>query len=166
MAASCIFAGQASLPNNLRLQNLLPTSTRLPPGAKSLLGLGLNFCIRTPRLPPHINRTFERFQEDLRWAHHFKFNPPANPENRNYNPKLYIKSDFKFKEAPPEIEEAVSNFESDFMLQRQHLPRQPSNLSNLHYHTMVLLKDHDNIMAFNPSADLEEMANGVIDPVN
>ena len=59
--------------------------------------------------------------------------PPTDPEPNNYNPKLYIKSDHKFKEAPPEMEEAITNFEANFLRHCQHLPRQPSNLSNLQY---------------------------------
>ena len=96
-------------PRNMACNNLLVTNN-LPAGTTSLLGLGLNYCIKSPTTTTTTSNTFSRLMEDIRWnwKYIFRDNPPLD---ENYIPKLYIKSEFKFDPAPEKIEKALQTFQ-------------------------------------------------------
>eukprot|EP00956_Cyclotella_meneghiniana_P022907 scaffold43841_cov43-Cyclotella_meneghiniana.AAC.2 len=70
------------------------TNHPLPPGTKSLLALGLKFCIRHRKPTNNIEKSIERFQDDVRtkvWvARQQEENDGGN--DRDFNPKLYLKN--------------------------------------------------------------------------
>ena len=81
----------------------------LPRGVNNLLGLDLNYCIKTDTSTKTTANTFERFRNDVRWTYKFHVNPPVL--EAKYMPKLYTKSGFKFNPATDEIENALIKFE-------------------------------------------------------
>ena len=63
-------------------------------GTDALLGLGLNYCINPSSTTKTTDGTFDWMRNDVRRIYAFANNPP---EEQEYNRKLYIKSDYKFK---------------------------------------------------------------------
>jgi len=135
-----------SRPSNLSFHNLcLPTfSPSLPPGLKSLLGLGLNFCPR----PQHSNGKNDvgltRFNKDCQTRMFFAGSPP--PESKS---GLFIRSDWKpdTNEIPVEFRARLSLFiKSTHPLYR----RKPSPSSLLPPQKAALrwLTSHSNVIVF------------------
>ena len=52
----------------------------MPNGVRSLLGLGLNYCIHTPAPSNDLETTIERFTNNVRRVSFFVTNPPE-PED-------------------------------------------------------------------------------------
>ena len=75
--------------------------------------------------------------------HAFSKSPP---EDDVYNPKMYIKSNYQINEAAPKIEQALSNFESAFIIEQvatnQRRQSKP-NLTASQHELMLSLKDND-----------------------
>lgn len=88
----------------------LCTSKDPPPGVDLLLTNGLKFCLETPLPKPRLNETFERLTKDIRlkcfWS------TRACRDSDDYNIKLYKPSGFEPPEAPPPVEQALANFQS------------------------------------------------------
>ena len=103
--ATCLY-GEMDLmefkarPVNMSCHNLLRYNV-IPKGTTSLLGLGLNYCIKSPQTDQTTKSTFDRLCQDVRRKYAFSKNPP---EDGGYIPKLYIKSDYEFASASKEIE--------------------------------------------------------------
>lgn len=95
----------------------LCTTTQPPPGTASLLGLGLKFCIESPRPHQNLEESILRLRRDLRITyfqqHQLELCGPSNadPTNPEYIPKLYIKSDWVPDPAPYHAELALENFD-------------------------------------------------------
>eukprot|EP00956_Cyclotella_meneghiniana_P006407 scaffold8391_cov67-Cyclotella_meneghiniana.AAC.5 len=71
------------------------TNTPLPPGTKSLLVLallGLKFCIRHRKPTNNIQKSLERFQDDVRTKVWVTRQEEEEGNNRDFNPKLYLKN--------------------------------------------------------------------------
>lgn len=115
-----------STPTNRQSHNLLDYGE--PPGRlRSLLGLGLNFCIKYDRPTNKIHKTFERLRRDVRrinfWNNHLS--------DSEYNPKLYVSQEKWFDEAPIEVENGINAFEEEYRrLQIRYHKRTMPNLSN------------------------------------
>ena len=116
----------------------------MPAGSKSLLGLGLNYCIQMPLPTNNYSKTIERFKNDVRRIGYFKFNPPEEPPDPNevrYIPGLYIKSDYEFGpvEECDDIEKCLKEFERELTRRQARFMRKPSP-SNLTYSQWKLSK--------------------------
>jgi len=89
----------------------------MPHVIKSLLGLGLNYCIQTPKPNNKLDETLNRFQNDVRRISFFVHNPQPEEENGNgttYISELYIKSDWAPPSSvDPDIEDCISNFRKE-----------------------------------------------------
>ena len=92
-------------PQNSACHNLLKKSP-LSSGTPQLLGLGLNFCVKPGLTKEMTKGTFSRLENDIRRIHHLR----DAEESGDYNPKLYLKSDYLFKDAPKRIERGISDF--------------------------------------------------------
>ena len=62
----------------------------MPPGTRSLLGLGLKLCPSKPRPTNNINKTIDKFKTDVRRIDYFMKNPPEERVGIHYIPGLYI----------------------------------------------------------------------------
>ena len=82
----------------------------MPPGTKSLLGLGLKYCIKRPHPTNKLDNTINRFKNDVRRIHFFKMNS-TEEDNGGYIPGLYIKSGWDPPLASDKIENCIVNFE-------------------------------------------------------
>ena len=116
----------------------------MPAGTKSLLGLGLNYCIKMPLPTNNYNRTIKRFKNDVRRIGYFKFKPPDPKEDPNevrYIPGLYIKSDHEFGpvEKCEEIEQCLKEFERELTRRQTRFMLKPT-ASNLTYSQWKLSK--------------------------
>lgn len=94
-------------PANMACHNLLRDGVPSPNGTKTLLGLGLNYCIKSPlRSKITTKHTFTRLREDVRRMYALR----DAPDQGDYIQSLYIKSDWKFEQASDDIEEALVKF--------------------------------------------------------
>ena len=104
-----------SIPLNRSYHNLLFTLPP-PPGIKSLLGLGSNFCIQSRSSFNNIQQTIDRYTHDVQrvffWKNNEKSLLPDQKFNQ-YNSKLYFRSDWVFSIASKPIELALERFSSD-----------------------------------------------------
>ena len=62
----------------------------LPPGTKSLLNLGLKFCIKSRKPSNIVMSSIQRFKHDVRTKHWLLYQNKKDDDD--FNPKLYIKS--------------------------------------------------------------------------
>jgi hypothetical protein len=76
-------------------------------GVKSLLGLGLNYCIKE-KVETTTEKTYQRLREDVRRIYALRH----EEESGEYIKELYIKSEYKFEPASDEIEQAMNKFEA------------------------------------------------------
>ena len=109
----------------------LCTSLSPPPGISSLLGLGLKFCIKTPApQKDSLDKTFERFRRDVRLKFFF-----ADTEDvindEDFNPHLYIKSDWIPPEADGNIEDRMTTFQKKLTSTRNNIILDTCTSSNL-----------------------------------
>ena len=89
-------------PQNKACHNLLQ-SRPLPDGTPQLLGLGLNYCVKPSSTKEMTKGTFSRLEKDIRRIYHLR----GAEESGDYEPKLYIKSDYVFKNARKDIKQGV-----------------------------------------------------------
>jgi hypothetical protein len=92
-------------PTNLWCHNLCKNIT-LPPGYNQLLGLGLNYYIKTIHPNPNIKITIVRM-EKLIWLKHWIDKHGANNNNDDYIPSLYTPTKWKPPEAPSDVENTI-----------------------------------------------------------
>ena len=71
-----------------------------------MLGLGRNYCVKPSSTAEATKLASPQLLTDIRRI----FALHDAEESGNYNPKLYLKSNYAFKNARPDIEEAVVNF--------------------------------------------------------
>ena len=71
-----------------------------------LLGHGLNFCFKPASTNNMIHHTFNHLEKYIRrfWALR------GSDDNDDYNPAIYLKSDYEFKPALIHIEQALKAF--------------------------------------------------------
>ena len=114
-----------------------------PPGTGTLLGLGLNYCIKPPSSSKTSDATFERFRNDVRRLVTFAKNPPAD---EGYNPKMYHKSGYKFQRASIKIEKAMDDFEREFKSNRlvNHQRRKSRPNLTINQHRLMLFLRNNN----------------------
>jgi len=81
-----------------------------PPGINNLLGLGLKYCIATPKPNPNIKKCLLKMAYKIRTKHYLKHKTP-NTSN-SYIPQLYIR--LKNWNPPPateDVENRLTRFE-------------------------------------------------------
>jgi hypothetical protein len=96
---------------NFNHRSALVTQPRMTQALDSLklLWNGLKFCIEKPIPKPNLEKTFQCFKNDIRLCHFWSTRAMSDNLD-NYNPKLYIKSNWTPDEASPELEVAMQNF--------------------------------------------------------
>ena len=90
-------------------------------------------------------------RNDVRRLYAFADNPP---DEQGYNRKLYIKSDYKFKQALPAIEQALDDFESavkSAQLANNHRRKPKPNLTPNQHTFMLHLGDNNDILIVIPA---------------
>jgi len=90
-------------PRNMACHNLLKHS-RMPPCTTKLLGLGLNYCIKSTTTKETTTQTFEQLADDVRMIYALQ---DVENDDDSYTPSLYIKSEYRFNLAPVLIENAL-----------------------------------------------------------
>ena len=103
---------------NVQCHNMCDPSSLMPLGVKSLLlGLGLKYCVRTPRPTNKIKITIDCLKRNLRLMWYFKYHSPGevDEDGPSYIPGLYISN----KDLdPPEcddlaLEKGIMKFKAD-----------------------------------------------------
>jgi hypothetical protein len=149
-------------PNNMAYHNLCLDATP-PAGIASLLGLGLKFCIESPRPNQSIDASIVRFQRSIRLHFHFAaLNKQAKEDDDatststdeeapvTYIPKLYIPSTW---EPPPstcdEVEFAISKFDMKLNAMRKALPsHRRHNLSPAQRNVISELRNRNDLIIY------------------
>ena len=113
-----------SRPSHTAFHNLCNTKN-LPPHIKSLLGLGLNFCV-VPRTTKTNYADTSRFKKDIYTKFFFAHHPETSP------PQLFLRSDWEPSpsDLPAEFRTRISQFKTkiDLIFRKQRLP---SNLTKI-----------------------------------
>lgn len=112
----------SSRPTNMACHNLLRDGVSLPVGTNTLLGLGLNYCIKTPHTRKTTEHTFSRLAEDVRRLYHLR-----DAMDGDWIPSLYVKSGYKFEPAPEEFEDGLINFKRAIISKQQEVARRRCN---------------------------------------
>ena len=136
-----------SIPTNLSCHNLL-FAVPPPPGIKSLLGLGSNFCLQSRSSANSIQHTIDRYTNDVRRTYFWQRNKTTilkDQQNETYNPKLYFKSNWKFSKASKQIEHSLHNLAEDLhrLSAKYNSVRRSPNLTPRKYILLSSLKHHD-----------------------
>ena len=116
----------------------LCTEKQPPDGTARLLWHGLKFCVQKPLPKPQLDHTFDRLTLDIRRKYFWR---DKAPNDEDYNPKLYIPSDWEPPEATPEIELAIQNFRTTITKQVQHNLLGQRRQHNLSTPTRKLLRE-------------------------
>jgi hypothetical protein len=136
-----------SRPSNMACHDLTQ-NVAPPPAYRSLLGLGLNFCVKSNST--HSSRKelvtyLERFQRDL----FIKFIFNGSPDQREFDDnRLYISStdwEPKKSDIPAEIQHQVHQFKK-YMLRIFRSKKSLTNLTVLQQQTMTTLRDSPDLL--------------------
>ena len=94
---------------NSKINNLCRDDTCLPSGIDNILGKGLKFCVQPLKLSKE-QRTEEkeRFKRDVRLKY-FVLDDTMELDNREFNTKLYIRSEWQPPIAEPDLEYTTNN---------------------------------------------------------
>jgi hypothetical protein len=121
----------------------LCTERTPPPQFKTLLCLGAKFCIQRRRPKPIPDGAFLRMQRDTRLRYFFA-NKRRNTSEDDYNPKLYVKSNWRPPHANFDVEIRICEFEK--AMRRVAAPyqaqRQRSNLTKVQQALCNTLRNH------------------------
>jgi hypothetical protein len=97
-------------PRNKAYHNLCENLTP-PSGARQLLGIGLKFCLERKQPSQRLQDTIAKITHDIRLRFEIQQNIDYFKDNSGeYNPRLYIKSDFTPTKANDHIELEINNF--------------------------------------------------------
>ena len=128
----CLPTEALSIITNHRCHNYCDPPSLVPQTLKSLLGLGLKYCIKYPRPTNKVSKTVDRFKNDVRRTYFFKYHAPPDddPHDTKYIPGLYISAEWEAPECPDkEAEKALSRFESSIIETRGKCNKNnPANL--------------------------------------
>lgn len=119
------------------------TKAPLPPGTKSLLSLGLKFCIRHGKPTNNIEKSVEQFQHDVRtrvWVAE-----QGEDNDRDFNPKLYLKNPFWDPSwAGDQMEAALESFvlQIQVLHDKHQKPTTSKHLSYQQNHALNTLVNH------------------------
>jgi hypothetical protein len=137
-------------PSNLRFHNLC-TTAQIPPTMKSLLGLGLNFCLLPvfSTTPSILQQSIDRFRRDI-YVKCFWSN-----KTNSSTPSLYLRSNWMppLDKIPPKLQNRTDNFASSLSWRFRKrkcnvnlLPHQRAAFSYLRNKTdLIVLKTDKNL---------------------
>jgi hypothetical protein len=136
-------------PTNTAFHNLCLPSTRLPPGIKNLLGLGLNFCPRSEYSTASEQVDLDRFIRDCKTKMFFAGSAPFPKK------ALFIRSNW----CPPEEDipkELTSRLKSFYLAicKAFRKRRSWSNLTPLQLATLNNLRSRNDLVVFNCDKNL------------
>lgn len=140
-------------PGNMAFHNLC-TTTQPPPGTAALLGLGLKFCIESPRPFQNIDPAMFRLRRDIRiHFYHQQLEADNGPTTTDptydttYIPKLYIKSEWNPHSAPHHAELALERFDRALLSNINNLPwTRRYNLTPSQRHVLSELTKRDDLI--------------------
>jgi hypothetical protein len=122
----------------------LCTHTQPPPGFKSLLGLGLKYCIATPNYTPDIKKYLLKMAYNIRTKQYLLKNNPS--PSGSYIPQIYVKlKDWNPPPASTEIENRITLFEKHLkktIETHTHHNIRTSNLTITQHQTMKALREN------------------------
>ena len=112
-------------PGNMAFHNLC-TTAKPPPGTAALLGLGLKYCIESPRPYQDLDSSLHRFRRDMRLHCCFNLDATTNKDEstkeEEYIPRLYIPSKWQPPLAPTRFEFTFDDFDKVLTDERRSLP--------------------------------------------
>ena len=126
-------------PNNMTYHNLC-TKSHPPKGIGSTLGLGLKFCIQSDRAPDFVDKSVNRFSDDVRKKYIFAGSVPKETPK-----KIYIKSTWTPDPAPEHVEDRMDAFARALSAEHNFLTKnlgKYSNLTNLQKSQINLLRSN------------------------
>ena len=129
----------------------------MPAGTKSLLGLGLKFCVKRPRPSNNLDDTCERFRTDVCQIAHFKKHPPEEQPGVHSIPGLYIMNGiWTPPEANKHIEKCLNDFERELRNRQSVYNNKPvlSNLTMRQWRVADHLSDNDDHIAIEADKNL------------
>jgi hypothetical protein len=100
-------------PTTKAFHNLCDSLTP-PMGTRQLLGLGLKFCLQRQLHQECLHNTLERITKDVRLHFALQNQEHFKENNGEYNPRLYISSDFKPRSADDHVEIQLHSFASEY----------------------------------------------------
>jgi hypothetical protein len=86
-------------------------TSKLPAGAKELIGLGLTFCIQQPMSKPKVKTTMAHLKRSIRIRQH-TMNLPKKEEDE-YIPSFYVNSSWIPPRAGNTVEQGIIAFENE-----------------------------------------------------
>jgi hypothetical protein len=133
-------------------------NAKTPPGTEFLLGLGLKYCIESPR-------PYQRLASSIRRIHclvrlHYAFEDQDGDSDTDddymeaesrvkYIPSLYRPSDWQLPPAPDDAENAMSKFDEKLNVLIRALPRSRRyNLSRSQRHCLDDLAQRQDLIVF------------------
>ena len=126
-------------PSNMTYHNLC-TTLHPPQGIGSTLGLGLKFCIQSDRAPDFVEKSINRFSEDVRKKYLFAGSVPKETPK-----KIYIKSSWIPDPTPEHVEDRMSTFARALSAKHNFLTKnlgKSSNLTSLQKSQINLLRSN------------------------
>ena len=126
-------------PNNMTYHNLC-TSIRPPQGIGTTLGLGLKFCIQSDRAPDFVEKSMNRFSDDIRKKYLF-----AGSAMKDTPKKIYIKSPWIPDPASDHVEARIDSFARALSAEHNFLTKhlgKSSNLTSLQKSQINLLRSN------------------------
>ena len=152
-------------PNNMSYHNLC-NSAAAPPGLASLLGMGLKFCIESPRPNQSIDASIIRLQRSVRLHFWFKekdddsdtesIPDPDDPDaSVKYIPSLYLPSHWEPPAKNQTAEFALSEFDTKLNDLRRALPKhRRHNLSPSQRNVIRELQNRPDLIIFQTDKSL------------
>jgi len=126
-------------PLNLTFHNLC-SKLQPPSGLGCLLGLGQKFIIQKKNPKLKLEETLEDIIRDVRLKYFFA---GEQLENEDFNPKLYLKTDWDPPAAADDIEKRLSEFCRSIREHKNlHSSRPATNISRLQYRALKFLKNN------------------------
>jgi len=129
-----------------------------PRGSKSVLGLGLKYCVKHPRPSHKIQKNIDRLKRDIRRSIIMTNNPPPESDQPR---EPYIKLFHKPSDWNPEncgdkkVEAALTAFERDIKRTRKRFMKPTvSNLRPSQYKTIKKLQNNNDIIVIEADKNL------------
>ena len=94
---------------NFKFHNKCPTHMQLPIGIKSLLGLGLKFCIERPRPYQDLCTSMQKFRKDVD-LRSYLFKQEMNEPTPGFNRRVYVESRYIPPACEGKIASAIQRF--------------------------------------------------------
>ena len=139
--------------HNYCIINPMPVRTR------SLLDLGLKYCMKKPRPTNRFDKTVDSFRNDARQIAYFHENPREETEETTYIKELYLKSNREASKAREEVRQCITNFERElYPHQARHKQPTLSNLTPSQWKLTEELNNNDNHIIIEAEKILEAVS--------